>query len=865
MLTDHFKVLTDTRSICALRSSSLPAGFSLILCFTFSIFGGVACDEMSRPGVKIEVDAGVVTREFSGESVGGACNGEILCRRGLSCVSGLCEVDGTANEDEPCIRTDECVEGLKCGWAGFCVPEGEKEVDEACGHDGECRRGFACMRLGGIAGQCMATPQEGLGLYEACDAEEVCADGLICSSERSLCLPNSLLLNPDAFRGVACDDKGEAEMPFGVRHALPHEGADFFATPFPSDLRMSSGKLDLRDYPRPGATFSDRDLFDRLLNTIEELREGWSRNPGIYMRLTRPLKEEQIEEVDRHFKLIDLETGELHALTGALLPKRNKYICSNAIFLHPIWGRPLTPGHSYAALALNTLRSIEGETPEKLDSLTMLLKSKAPSEDVQEVAWRRFAPLRQWLIQTNEVELEDIVGATIFTVRARATIYEEGREAVYDADIPRFDLSPILCEEGVTSPCATPSYTPPEDKPMLRDPRDCPETPNPKFHEIHAKVRMPIFQRGELPYQDEGGRVPMDGNQPQLTGYRSICIGMTVPKEVEPPETGWPVVIYAHGTNGDFRGGAKRIAAKLSPLTLAEGEEVAVATIAIDQVMHGDRVGDDQTLSPGPLFFNVKNPIAARGNLIQGALDNFALVRFLRESPSVLELSLDEIGSIRFNPDLISYHGHSQGGTTGPLFAPFEDELNGVAFSGTAGGLIFSLTGKKEPYDSTIGLRLTLQELNLDPNHPALHVFQELFDDVDPINFAELLFDQPHGKPIHTMQIMGLNDTFTPDSGQRSYAAALGGVLARPNIPPSNFDEITDLNVVTSPYPVEGNVQSEGSGPVTGVIVQHTPQGQTPYNGHFVAYLNRVANRQLLHFLGDLSLGNVPKVEEGEE
>ena len=92
----------------------------------------------------------------------------------------------------------------------------------------------------------------GLGLDQACDEENFCAEGLICSPQRQICLPNSMLLNPDAFRDVECDDEAEALMPFGVRHALPHENADFFATPFPTDLRIRDGKVDLRDYPVPG-------------------------------------------------------------------------------------------------------------------------------------------------------------------------------------------------------------------------------------------------------------------------------------------------------------------------------------------------------------------------------------------------------------------------------------------------------------------------------------------------------------------------------------------------------------------------------------------------------------------------------------
>ena len=230
---------------------------------------------------------------------------------------------------------------------------------------------------------------------------------------------------------------------------------------------------------------------------------------------------------------------------------------------------------------------------------------------------------------------------------------------------------------------------------------------------------------------------------------------------------------------------------------------------------------------------------------------------------------MEDVGDIRFNSDRIIYHGHSQGGTVGPLFAPYEDDIQGVVFSGTAGGLIFSLIGKTEPYDSTIGLRLSLQELDLSEAHPALQIFQEMFDDVDPINYADLLHENAHGRPIHALHIMGLHDTFTPDRGQRSYAAATGGLLGEPDRLPSDFDPISDLGMVTSPLPIEGNQKVPSVGEWTGVTLQFEPQkddqDQDEYNGHFVIYRQPEANQFTLRFISDLSLGETPIIQNLSE
>lgn len=839
-----------------------------------------SCGDLNREAADREEEAIEVPTLFSGHNVGQSCEDSTECRAGLLCDEGKCTPSQSISKDGACVRTDECEEGLRCGWAGFCVEAGEGEEGSTCAQDGDCQRGSYCEKTGGIAGQCMPLEGEGVDIGESCDDEIRCAEGLVCSPDREdrICLPGSLLLNPDIFRGVACNESNEAEMEFGMRHALPHEGADFFSTPFPTDLRIIDGQVNLRDYPRPGAVLNERDLFSRLLNEIQNLRTGWSRNPGIFIRFTRELDMEKVEEdPTRYFKLIDLNTGERHPIDLTYAAARNKYICARNLLIHPSWAKPLSSGHTYALLVLRSIRSADGDSPKRLDAMDMLLKDRRPTEGAERVAWQRYGRLRQWL-KDDDLNGNDVVGANVFTVEDDKDLFVKAREAIYDANPPRFDPSTpvVLCGYGEPSPCAIESESDSEIEALLASSRDCPEEPHPDYHEIHAKVRIPIFQRGELPYTKTGGEIRMDeSGKPLLSSYESVCMAITVPKKFEAPENGWPVVLYGHGTGGNFRAGVKLLATQLSNLKddLPEDAEddtprepVPVVLIEIDQVMHGTRLGANEFLAPGPLFFNVQNPVAARGNLIQGAVDNFALVRFVTQDSDLHTYRFEEpIGQLKINKAKVAYHGHSQGGTTGPLFAPFEDRLSGVVFSGTAGGLMFSLLDKKEPYDATIGLQLVLQEFNLNNSHPALHIFQEYFDDVDPINYAAQMSQDSVGVPLNSLHIYGRKDTFTPDRGQRSFAAASGATLAIPEMQDENFDLIDDLNIVTQSFPISANQQIPSVGVFTSVIVQYTPEregGRDLYNGHFVAYRNPNANQQLLRFLRDLSLGRTPSVQE---
>ena len=869
-----------TRHAASRSISRYPSRGALSLLLSLFALQLSACSEWVQAPQTTERDASVEAPAlFSGSAVGAPCAQASECRLGLRCEGGSCVPSGSSALDEPCIQSAECMEGLKCGWGGFCVAEGLSEEGNACSHNGECRRGLYCRLTGGLAGQC-ALPEAGAGsLHASCAETGECAEGLTCSPESQQCLPGSLLLNPEAFRGIPCDEAGEAALPFGARHLLPGSGGQFYDLPFPNDIRLRGDRPDLSGHPVPGAAFTARDLLKQLIERLEEEERGWSLNPAVYFRFTRPLDETFLAA--ERIRFINLETNEEHPFEHSFVRERNKYQCGNILYVHPLWSRPLEPNTTYAVLVESYLKAEDGSSPEQLDALPQLLSDTVPAEEDAREAWRRYGKLRDWLNGPGDISRSSIAAATVFTTGSATPILVAGSRQVQETDIPRFVGRPTLCEEGTLSPCATPNYEPPAQSPNRRDPRDCPAEPHPDFHELHGLLRMPNFQRGTLPFEESGGDLRLEGERPQLLGYQEICVSLTIPKAQEMPPEGWPTLVFAHGTNGSFRSGAALIGADVSKLTV-DGEAAGAVIVAIDQPMHGSRKGEDQSLSPGPLFFNVNNPGAARGNLMQGAFDVFALLRFVEG----FSQELPGAGQVRLNPERISYYGHSQGATTGPLALPFAEQLQGAALSGSAGSIVFSLIGKKEPYDSAVGLRLALQELELDEYHPALHIYQHYFDAVDPLNFARYWNrEAPNGlpyQPLHTLQILGQEDRYTPASGQRALAGAAYHWLATPEPLPSGFDLMEDILVTGSAYPIQENVR-QGAAPSTAVTVQYRPPIAAPseaedeeglgveggetlpegfaYDGHFVAFRHPSARAQLLQFIGELSLGLAPQID----
>src|SRR5262249_15065769 len=153
------------------------------------------------------------------------------------------------------------------------------------------------------------------------------------------------------------------------------------------------------------------------------------------------------------------------------------------------------------------------------------------------------------------------------------------------------------------------------------------------------------------------------------------------PKNATMPGDGWPIVIYAHGTGGDYRsfiddGTAGRLA--------AEG----LAAISIDQVLNGQR--DPTGHDPNLTVYNFVNPIAGRDNFRQGAADDFQLLR--------LAVRLN-VGGNHFDASKIYFFGHSQGGGTGPPFLAAEPRITGAVLSGAAGLIYIAFLLKTEPDD----------------------------------------------------------------------------------------------------------------------------------------------------------------------
>lgn len=841
--------------------------------------------------------AGTRTTVVTGQGYGKECKDNVNCRTGLSCLeqpdeTKQCLPAGTTVEGEPCTLTEECSEGLYCGVAKMCEPAGTSEPGQACASSADCAAGLVCgiqgfelicLEPGGLdvgedcqfATDCMA----GLGCVNAsgqasgqegatCVAGgETCTSAAQCGGRACLggfCSIGADVPIPEIFPGVACDRSATDLRLFFDVPRTGVEQPEFFRLPFPNDARLVDGKLDLSGFPTPPLTGLSGPLVQRILDHATNELNGFGLNPTITFRFSSSIHLESLSSGgDPRFKLIDLTewaanpteaAPEIGVSWSAVSGNGSAglYICDNWLAMRVPWGRALKPGHTYAAVVFAGVTGERG-TAEISPDLTEVLASSTPSDPALSHAHGAYQPLRDFLASdaaTNQgILTNELIGATVFTTQDHEKSIPLLRDVVRAEAAPTLDEL-TLCDGTNTSPC---------DDGLEGDEhtRGCFDV-HPDYYELHARVTVPIFQEGTPPYfsEEDGGAFSVDANgTPVKVTEQGVCVSITIPKNRTMPAEGWPVVITAHGTGGNFRSQAAGDAAgQLSTLS-SGGTDVGAITIGFEGVSHGERRLDSDK-SPQTLFFNFTNPQAARGNVLQGVADIFQMV-YLAENMALEADASPTLEAVSVDPAKIYLMAHSQGTTYGTIALPHEPVLDAAVLSGAGGGFMVSTLNKTKPVDIAGGIKIAFSAPNITQNHPVLNMAQMFIDAADAVNYAESVLIDPEasrcpGEPEpcnrpHVFHAFGVGDNYTPDKAQEALDVGLGVHLVEP--PVAAFG-----GVIRTPLPVSGNY-----GGVTAFVRQYQPDQD--YDGHFVLQRHPEAVDDLQQFFGSLLVDGVPTVD----
>ncbi len=810
--------------------------------FAFGVLPALACSNgavtygtpttLPEAGV-IPVDAGLPP----GLGVGQTCDDKRPCRAGLSCDGGKCAPGHSLGNGTPCVISDECQTGDYCGPQRVCAPAGKGADGDGCASDADCASGLKC-EIVGLSTQCKP---EGTGdVGGACSSSNDCFGGLTCVNKTCTPLPPGTIppLGIPPWPGVTCaDDPPPAKAYFRVPRGTGD--GDFFRLPFPNDARKKNGHPDLSGFPTPGPELLGYDIVDRYARDVEANTDGFSAYPTVTFRFNASVDFPSLKQpgVIRWADVTAGGTGDDVGFGWSATTGRNQYVCQNALTARPPNGAPLKPGSTYAVLVTTGAQAAGGGAITRDDDFGAMLAAQSPADGSLAAAWTAYKPLRDWLT-AKSVSPDSILTAAVFTVGHATAPAQALATAVANAPAPTA-ASWVSCASAA-SPC-----------PQAAGDRAC-GTPDPAFDELHALVTLPIFQSGTAPYEQSGGDFQYDAKGiPQVQRTEQVCLSLTVPKGVAMPAVGWPLVVYAHGTGGSFRSHVTEgTAARLATVDDGAGGQIHAAVLGIDQVEHGPRRGAS-TASPNNLFFNFTNPGAARGNPLQGAADQMALVRFAK-GLSLTAGTSPTGAAIKFAA--LAYWGHSQGATEGAIAMPYTTGVTGVVLSGEGASLIDALLSKRSPVDIADAVPFALQDPGVSTSHPVLAVMQNAIDVADPLNHARALAAAPVA-PVtakHVFQPYGLGDTYAPPVTEATYALAAGLGLAQASPSASPPDAIGGLTAVAVPAP--GNLQS---GAVSAYVREYGPNG---YDGHFVAFREAVAQKDVAHFLVDALAGKVPKV-----
>ncbi len=640
-----------------------------------------------------------------------------------------------------------------------------------------------------------------------------------------------------------------AEALFVVPSSLGElSGTHFYDHPFPSDLRRDgAGKVVYEGFNDPFQSV----LLGSYIKATKGLLDGFSPVGTCYMRFTGeldmavlPRDPGESTKTDSAVQLVDVdpgspERGKRHPVDISFRATPGVYVQKDTLSVMPMPGLPLRTRNRYALVVTTRARTAGGAGVK-------------PSADLEEVLGTRPATSRTEAVRAAfGPALEELARAGI----ARDSV---AHLTVFTTSDPTDELFRAVDDVHASVPA-----------PLAKDWSSKQKTLAYDVYEGNFGP-VPNYQSGKVPYAHEGGSFQLDAKgKPVVQNMFDMRFSMVIPKSdrCPEPEAGYPVVIYAHGTGGDYR---SIMSASIGPALAAQ----CMVTMGVDQIFHGTRPGAPPEEDPNRdgniqlLFFNLNNPFAARSNGRQSAIDVVQQVRLFTDSKVSLPEEVSTTGAaIHFDPSRIVFYGHSQGGVNGPLYLAADRSARGGVLSGTGSMLTIALLEKTEPKPSVANaLRILLSLTDpedakeLDLFHPAINLTQAIVDPTDPIHYMGRIIKAPRTgfAPKSIFQTEGIDadgkgDSYAPPHGIEVASVALGLPRQGPGVWPLREAQYAGLGDVL--IPVDGLSGNLAGGKATGALAQFVPKRGS--DGHFVAYDVPEARSQIAKFLRNLA--NDPK------
>jgi hypothetical protein len=625
-------------------------------------------------------------------------------------------------------------------------------------------------------------------------------------------------------------------------------GSTYYDHPWPSDFRLENGS------PRLDGFYNNTNnmIIDAYISSMKGLIDGFSPAGAGYLRFTGDLDPSSFPATPKDgldpsasVQLLDITFGSpgygqrqfvslelLH--TDAANPH---YILPHTLAWMPTVGFPLLPHTQYALVLTDALRDTTGAALVQSPTVAELLGVAAPgagTPDAPTSAYAATLASAAGEITKAGISLHHVVHFAVFTTS------DPTQELLAMRDAVAKTIDPPTVEAGTWMVGSKTS----------------------DYVEYQARYGpSPNYQQGNLPFNNfgDGGNFVFQNGLPVVQSQFDLRFSLMVPDATKcpMPQNGYPIVLYAHGTGGDWR----------SYVQDGTGDAMArhcMATMGVDQIFQGTRPGSTpgQTETQiGITFYNFNNPVAARTNGRQSALDEVQRARLFTSSHMVVPSNISVTATdVLFDASQMMFFGHSQGGLNGPLFTAIDPTARGGVFSGSGAQIAIGLLDKTQPQAIGDTIRTLLQLNNsmedLDVFHPCMSLFQDIIDVEDPLHYARLQATEARMgfEPKSIYMTEGINpngtgDNYAPPPGIEAHALAMGLPLQLPDqhdIPQLAWGGPTPITVPTAG--LSGNL---AGGKASGILAQWAVPNGT--DGHFVVFDVPAAQEQAAQFLENLS------------
>jgi len=637
----------------------------------------------------------------------------------------------------------------------------------------------------------------------------------------------------------------------------------FFALPWPTELRRE-GDGSIRTEGFPNALG---------LKMIKRTRDavsagyGFSTSPGIYFKFDGPINEDALPSArdslsaDSTLFLVDVDPGSKEF--GRRFPLESRFyrksprlvpLGRNLLATMPAPGFVLRDNTLYAAGVMRGLGDGKGRPLGQSDAVADMAAGRVPEGELGARAFEVYGPVLEALAGMG-IEAADLAALTVFRTGDPTARMEKLFAAV--ADMPLIEFETPLAR--------TREYE--------------------LYYVLEGAVTMPQFQDGTPPYgHGRGGRIHFDSSgKPVVQRMERVPVCFTVPKG-RMPGSGFPIMIYVHGTAGVSTqlvdrgeaagtGGEEEHGGILGMLGSFEPEAPpgtgpamvyarrGIAGAGAAQPQNGERGGQPSMI----YFYNFLSPEALRDNILQASAEASMLLRLVQgmEIDPKLCPETKAGGPIRFDPDMVFGMGQSLGSLILGPWGGVETELKALIPAGNgAYWRLFMAEGNPLDMNSLrkSGEGLT-ESLGLDKFHPVIDMLQTVLAPADPFAYQKHYATSPlpGRNPKHVWASFGLYDHYFAPVSQNAAISCMGLDLAGPVLEPSTREALELSGLGNPDYPVSLNKESNGR-KTTAVAVQYRQYGAL--DGHHVNYQRQDAKYQYGCFLETLWKTGAPVVYE---